>query len=285
VVDLPISSYEFVIVDDGSNVNQLSKARAICEKFSHTSLVCLSRNFGHHYAILKGLEHAKGDLVFLIDSDLEENPMDGLKLYQEFINTKADVVYGYQEKRRGNFGERLSGHFFYFLMREFMRVEIPRNMMTARLMTRRFVNALLSHPEKQVNFSGLTLITGFKQSKIPLTKLRLRKTTYSLSRKTRVLVDAITSFSTTPLKLIFSVGLILFFLSTIVVVFLVLQSLIGQSQTSGWASLIVSVWFLGGLNMLSIGIVGAYVSKIFLETKNRPRAIVSEIYTNEGETK
>lgn len=280
---LPIESFEYILVDDGSRVDQIEKAKSICKKFNNVFLVCLSRNFGHHPAILKGLEQSSGDLVFLIDSDLEEDPADCLKLFDEFKTSQADVVFGYQERRRGGVLERASGYIFYFLMRNLMKIDISENLMTSRLMSRRYVNALLSYSESQINFSGLALLTGFRQTSIPLKKLRLRETSYSFSKKITLLVDAITSFSSTPLKLIFGVGFLIFSVASTVISFLAVRLLIGGSPASGWVSLIVSIWFLGGLIMLSLGILGIYISRIFMETKNRPRTIVKELLVFKGE--
>lgn len=280
---ISLESYEVILVDDGSTDSQFSKAQLICANYQNVTLVRLSRNFGHHHALLGGLERASGHLIFLVDSDLEEDPLDFYLLHKEMLQTKADLVYGYQEKRRGGLWEKFSGQFFYFIMNRFMKVEIPENMLTSRLMSRRYLDALLSHRETQLNFSGLSLITGFHQSRVPLTKTRLRKTSYSFSKKLAVMIDAITSFSSSPLKFIFATGIVIFTASTIVILSLLIQWLNNGDSTSGWASLILSVWFLGGLNMLSLGVIGMYTSKIFIETKNRPRVIVSEVIsTNEG---
>jgi len=276
---IPVDSYEVILIDDGSTESQFLKARLICANFENIKLVRLSRNFGHHHALLGGLERAAGELIFLVDSDLEEDPLDFSLLYYEMVQTKADLVYGYQENRRGGFWERFSGKLFYLIMNRFMKVDIPENLLTSRLMSRRYLDALLSHTETQINFSGLSLITGFHQSKVPLKKKRLRKSSYSLSKKLSVLIDAVTSFSSSPLKLIFGVGVVIFTASTIVILSLLIEWLNYGESTSGWASLILSIWFLGGLNMLSLGVIGVYISKIFIETKNRPRVIVSEVFS------
>lgn len=281
---LPIDSYEFIIVDDGSSVEQVNKAKYICSNFSNIFLVCLSRNFGHHQAMLRGLEQSNGDLVFLIDSDLEEDPGDCLVLFNELKLSNADLVFGYQEKRRGGVWERISGYSFYFLIQKFMKVDISRNVMTSRLMSRRYVDALLSYPEKQINFAGLSSLVGFKQKMIPLEKLRLRRTSYSFSRKLKVLVDAITSFSSKPLELIFGAGLLIFSVASTVTSIFLAQWLIYGNSANGWVSLIVSIWLLGGLIMLSLGIIGIYISRIFIETKNRPRTIVKESLRYGGES-
>lgn len=276
-----MDSYELILVDDGSTEEQYLKAKSISATYQNTRLIRLSRNFGHHHALLEGLGQATGDLIFLVDSDLEEDPSDFSYLYLEMFRTNADLVYGYQANRRGGLWERLSGKLFYFFMNKFMKVEIPENMLTSRLMNRRYLDALLLHTETQINFSGLSIITGFNQTKVPLKKIRLRKTSYSLSRKFSVLIDAVTSFSSSPLKLIFGTGVVIFTASVIVTLSLLIEWINDGNPTSGWASLILSIWFLGGLNMLSLGVIGVYVSKIFMETKRRPRVIVSEVFLSD----
>jgi putative glycosyltransferase len=278
VESLPFAKFEIIIVDDGSSEAQFSKARELCENYRGIKLIQLSKNFGHHQALLEGLKHTKGDVVFLIDGDLEEDPIDGAILYKEFEKTNADVVFGYQERRRGSIWEVFSGTLFYFILRKLMKVNIPENLMTSRIMSRRYVEALLSHTETQINFSGLSLITGFKQTKVPLKKVRHRRSTYTLSKKLSLLIDAVTSFSSTPLKLIFGVGFSIFTAATFVMFFLLIAWSRNGDSASGWASLMVSIWFLGGLIMLSLGVLGIYISRIFMETKKRPRAIVSEVF-------
>ena len=279
-VQFDMNSYELILVDDGSTEAQYSKARSVSESFLNVKLIRLSRNFGHHHALLEGLRQATGDLIFLVDSDLEEDPLDFSLLYSEMVQTRVDLVYGFQENRRGGTWERISGKLFYFLMNKFMKVDIPENMLTSRLMSRRYLDALLLHTETQINFSGLSSITGFNQKKIPLKKVRLRKTSYSVSRKVSVLIDAITSFSSSPLKLIFGTGVVIFSASVIVTLSLMIDWINHGNPTSGWASLILSIWFLGGLNMLSLGVIGIYISKIFMETKRRPRVIISEVFSS-----
>lgn len=274
-----IDSYELILVDDGSTETQYLMAQSISATYQNVNLIRLSRNFGHHHALLEGLGHATGDLIFLIDSDLEEDPLNFFPLYSELLRTQSDLVYGFQERRRGGVWERISGRLFYFFMNKFMKVEIPENMLTSRLMSRRYVDALLLHTETQINFSALSVITGFKQTKIPLKKIKLRQSTYSLSKKFSLLVDAITSHSSSPLKLIFTTGVAIFAVTAIVALTLTIEWISGGNPASGWTSLILSIWFLGGLNMLSLGVIGIYISKIFLETKKRPRVIVSEIFS------
>src|SRR5262249_3388596 len=126
-------------------------------------IVDLSRNFGHHKAMMTGLDHARGDLVFLIDSDLEEDPECMREFAIEMSRTKADVVFGVQETRRGSWFQRVSGNLFFDLFNAVTGIAMPKNMVTARLMTKRYVDALVLHREQEVFIGGLWHITGFKQ--------------------------------------------------------------------------------------------------------------------------
>lgn len=152
--------YEIVLVNDGSPDNSLDLAIRLTEQDSHVVVVDLSRNFGHHKAMMTGLAHAKGELIFLIDSDLEEEPEWLLKFDEQMVQERCDVVYGMQGVRKGGAFERSTGAAFYKLFRKLTGINQPDNIVTARLMTQRYVQALLSHRERELNIGGLWIITG-----------------------------------------------------------------------------------------------------------------------------
>jgi putative glycosyltransferase len=270
--------YEIIFVNDGSPDNSLDIAVRLSEIDSHVVVVDLSRNFGHHKAMMTGLEHAKGENIFLIDSDLEEEPEWLIDFAERKANDNCDVVYGIQEQRKGGLFERWSGQWFYTIFRMLTNVELPRNLTTARLMSRRYVDALLRHKEREINIAGLWQITGFEQHPFVVRKHSFSKTTYTFRRKMAHLVNAITSFSNVPLVFIFNVGLSIFALSACYTGYLLLTWLFFAKPLNGWTSVMASIWILGGLIISFIGIVGIYVSKIFTETKQRPSTIVRAIY-------
>lgn len=269
--------FEIIMVDDGSPDDSLEIARRLANRDSRIRVVELSRNFGHHKAMMTGLEYARGKLVFLIDSDLEEPP-ELLPMFHETLEAKdVDVVYGYQSARKGGLFERISGGISYWLLNLLIPYPIPRNHVTVRLMTRDYVRSLLLHREQQTIIGGLWVITGYRQFGIPVEKLSLSPTTYSIWRRWLVLIDGITSFSETPLVAIFYLGLAISTLSASVGVLLILRRFSG-AVLPGWASVMISVWFLGGLIIFSVGTIGIYISKIFIETKNRPYTIVRTVH-------
>ncbi len=276
--ELAGEDYEILLVNDGSPDKSLDIAIAATERDSHIVLIDLSRNFGHHKAMMTGLAYAKGDLIFLIDSDLEEEPEWLLSFYQQFITENCDVVYGVQERRKGSTFERWSGQWFYRLFNALTGLELPENIVTARLMSRRYVRALLRHREREVFMAGLWHITGFLQKPQMVRKLCSSETTYTFSRKMSLLVNAVASFSNAPLIAIFYLGVFISLLAGIYIILLIIYWLFFTKPISGWTSVMASIWLLGGLIISFIGVVGIYLSKIFSETKQRPYTIVRQVY-------
>ena len=273
------NDYEIIFVDDGSPDDSLQKSVALYEKDLKVKVIELSRNFGHHKAIMTGLSHAKGEFVFLIDSDLEEEPELLEHFWKELHKDKnTDVVYGVQESRKGDWFEKLSGVFFWKLINFLSPVKIPINMITARLMTSKYTQSLISYKESEIFIGGIWAHMGYKQKAINVNKGSQSETTYSLKRKLALLVNSITSFSSKPLIYIFYIGLITTFISTVFILKLVVDKLLFGLTFEGWTSLIVSVWFFGGLIILLLGVIGIYLSKIFIEVKQRPYTIVRNFF-------
>lgn len=228
---------------------------------------------------MTGLSHAKGELVFLIDSDLEEEPELLGQFWDELQNEKdVDVVYGAQEIRKGSWFEKFSGDFFYKLFNKISHINLPRNLITCRLTTSEYNQALISHKEREIFLAGLWMISGFKQKELIVKKHSHSETTYSIKHKLSVLFNSLTSFSNFPLKVIFYMGLVISSISFIYISFIFFRKLLFDVSIQGWTSLIVSVWFLGGLILFSIGTIGIYISKIFTETKQRPYTIIRKKY-------
>lgn len=270
--------YEIVLVNDGSPDNSLDLAVQLTEHDAHVVVVDLSRNFGHHKAMMTGLEHARGEHVFLIDSDLEEDPEYLLSFAPQMQREACDVVYGVQEKRKGGWFERCSGQWFYSFFKGLTGLALPENVITARLMTRRYVDALLTHREREVFMAGLWHITGFDQRAQTVKKHSTSETTYTFRRKMSVLVNSVTSFSNAPLVSIFYIGISISILASVYIAYLVVNWMFFAKPMSGWTSVMASIWLLGGMVISFIGVVGIYLSKIFSETKQRPYTIVRQIY-------
>lgn len=271
--------YEIILVNDGSPDNSLKVALELQEKDNNIKIVDLSKNFGHHKAMVAGLSESIGEHVFLVDCDLEEDPNVLVEYYNRLKeNPENDVIYGIQQSRKGNLFEKLSGYVFYKLFNFLSYQEIPANSSLSRLMTRRYVDSLLQHCEKELFLPGLWAITGYNQLSIPIIKEDKKESSYTLTKKIALFVNAITSFSVKPLSLIFYTGMFISFLSLMAVIYLVYSRLFCNIEVDGWTSLIVSIWFLGGLMIFFMGIIGIYISKIFIEIKQRPLIVTRKIY-------
>lgn len=273
--------YEIILVNDGSPDNSLDIAVQITMNDQHVVVIDLSRNFGHHKAMMTGLAHAKGQQVFLIDSDLEEDPEWLLSFAEQMANDQCDVVYGVQEQRKGGMFERWSGQWFYRLFKILTGIVLPENVVTARLMTRRYVEALLLHEEREVFMAGLWHITGFLQVPLTVRKHSTSKTTYTFRKKLSVLVNSVTSFSNAPLISIFYIGIVISLFACMYIIYLIVHWKFLATPLSGWTSVMASIWLLGGMIISFIGVVGIYLSKIFSETKHRPYTIVRQIYAKD----
>lgn len=278
VAETITSSFEIIFVNDGSPDTSLEIALSLYQRDRRVKVIDLSRNFGHHKAMMTGLAHARGNLVFLLDSDLEEEPELLMPLYEELRRSGADVVFGVQQKRKGKLFERISGALFFKLFNLLSTHPIPTNHITARLMTQKYVAALLQHQEREFVMSGLWVLTGFKQIPITVTKHHHAPSSYSLPRKISNLVNAITSFSSTPLVFIFYLGCFISLIASIAAIDLIVRKLLFGTLLEGWASLIVSIWLLGGITIFCLGVIGIYLSKIFIEVKQRPYTIVKDVY-------
>lgn len=273
--------FEIVLVNDGSPDASLDRAKAVADRNPAVVVVDLSRNFGHHAAILAGLEHAQGSWIYLTDIDLEEQP-EWLADFWAVAQTEAyDVVFGVQKERIGSAVGNFSGRTFWWLLNASSSVAIPSNQMTCRIFSNRYRDALLSVGDKVIYLGALFPWVGFSQKALELVKTPRRvgtTSTYNLTRKLRQTVDSLTSFTASPLVFFFFLGLAIWIGSMIYGAWLVFVRLVWPTEIlSGFTAIMFSIWFLGGLLLLGIGVVGLYVSKLFQEVKDRPRYIIRSV--------
>jgi putative glycosyltransferase len=269
--------YEIIYVNDGSPDESLDIAVQLTKEDDHIVVIDLSRNFGHHKAMMTGLSYATGEQVFLIDSDLEEEPEWLLSFAKQMEAEESDVVYGIQSKRKGEFFEQITGKLFYKIFRFLTGIAQPNNIVTARLMSRRYVDALMLHQERELNIGGLWVITGFNQSQQTVQKHSTSPTTYSLSKKLSHLVNAVTSFSSKPLVYTFYSGLFISITAITYISYLAIRYFIA-TPPDGYTSIIASIWLFSGLIIFFIGLQGIYISKVFSEVKQRPYSIIRHVY-------
>lgn len=273
--------YEIIFVNDGSPDDSINVVKSMQHQDDKIVIVDLSRNFGHHCAIMTGLSHAEGEYIFLLDCDLEEDPELLSAFWHELHGEKdIDVVYGVQKKRKGKMIERYSGALFFKLLNTLSDIKITENLVLARLMTKRYVSHLLRYKEREIAFVGIAALAGFNQRTFMVDKKHKGSTTYNFKQKINLAINFITSLTSRPLVYIFNLGIIVTLFSICGIVYLLIKKLLFGIHVDGWVSIVISIWFFGGVIIFCLGIIGIYLSKIFIEVKGRPYSIVKAVYSS-----
>lgn len=276
------SDFEIVLVNDGSPDDSLAYAVSRQAHIPQLVVVDLSRNFGHHHAMQAGLRFARGDHVFLIDCDLEVRPVALPALLAKLRSSGADLVFGYQDARKGGWFERTSGQLFWRGLNAMTEVPIADNMLTERVMTRRFVDALLALGDRNLFLGGMMSWTGFLQIGMPIEKTqREGRSTYTLRRRLQLMVVAVSSFSSKPLTWLFNVGISITLASFAYVAYLLVRKIIFDDSLLGFTSMMALLALSMGITTTALGLVGIYLGKVFNQVQNRPTYIVRDVYRHE----
>jgi len=271
--------YELIFVNDGSPDNSFELIFDLYQKDKHINIVNLSRNFGHHKAIMAGLNNTSGEYIFLIDSDLEEAPELLSQFWSELALEKdVDVIYGIQEKRKGSFFEKWSGKLFYAILNKLIDdIEYPTDTLTSRLMTKRYIEQVIQYKETEYDLWSIFEFTGYKTKSLVCKKGYKKSTTYTFAKKIDMAMHIIVSTSKKPLQLIFYLGMLISGASLFYLIYLLVTHFIFNIP-AGWTSVAVLLTFILGIVIFSIGVLGIYISIIFLESKQRP-VIIKDIYS------
>lgn len=268
---------QMVMVNDASPDHSLRVAQEIASNDPNALVIDLARNYGQHKAVRVGLQHATGDLIAFIDSDLEDDPLWLPMFWQRMQEEDADVAYGERLNRKGNWLYRLGRDAFNRLLELLIGRHLPRNATAARLMTRRYLDGFLAYPERDFYLLGLCHDVGFHQIPISVAETVKSPTTYSLTKLLGIVIRGVTSFSIVPLTMIFVVGTFLSFAAAALIFYLIFMAIFMGSTVSGWASLMAAVMLIGGMTLMFNGIMAMYISTIFLEVKDRPVVIREKI--------
>lgn len=268
--------FEVILVDDGSTDDTLPRLKACHAKDHRYKVLALSRNFGHQAAYTAGLNYAKGDHVAMMDGDLQDPPELLKPMYEMIRAGDKDIVYGRREDRKETGPRRLFIDIFHSFYMRLARLKNIRNVGNFSIMTRKALDALLSLNEKNRYLPGLRSFIGFKQGFIDYDRQSRSKgeAKMSLLQLFALAFDAIFSFSSLPVKVCLYSGLIGVLLILFAAIYTVIGKITGLAPL-GWSSIILSVYFIGSVQLLSIGILGEYVYRIYKETQNRPIFIVS----------
>jgi putative glycosyltransferase len=274
-----VASFEIVLVSDGSPDDSVAYALQRRQDIPQLVVVDLARNFGHHHAIQAGLYIARGEQVFLIDCDLEVRPAVLAEFIAKQKSTGADLVFGYQEARKGGAFEKFSGALFWKGLNALSDVPIPANMLTERLMSRRFIDAFLQMGDYNLFLGGMMVWTGFLQIGLPVAKKqREGRSSYTLVRRLQLMVNAISSFSSKPLTWMFNIGVCITFVSMAYVVYLVFRRIVFGDTLLGFTSMMGLMAISLGIMTTAVGLVGIYLGKVFNQVQRRPTYIVKDIF-------
>lgn len=271
--------WEIIFVDDGSSDGSYEKLVTFADDDERVKLIKFTRNFGHQMAITAGISKASGDAVAVIDSDLQDPP----EVIVHFVakwEEGYDVVYGVRQKREGESKIKLlTAAAFYRTLRQLTNVDIPVDTGDFRLVDRKVVNAFLRLRERDRFVRGLVSWLGFKQIGVPYHRESryAGETKYPMKKMIKFAIDGITSFSTIPLKLSTWLGYLASLFGFGYAVFVIIEKFIGNT-VPGFATIIVGMFFLGGVQLICLGIIGEYLARIFNETKRRPIYLIEEIY-------
>jgi dolichol-phosphate mannosyltransferase len=270
--------YEFIFVDDGSTDNSLSILEELARQDSQVKVISFSRNFGHQIAITAGCDHCSGKYAVIMDSDMQDPP----ELIPQLI-AKADegfdVVYAVRKNRQAEtWFKKTSASLFYRIFAVFSNIPMPLDTGDFRLINRKVLQTLRGLKEKNRFMRGLVSWVGFKQTGILYDResRQAGNTKYHLFKMMNLSVDGIVSFSTVPLKLASLLGLIISVLSFLLGLYCIGLKLFTNQLVQGWLSLLISILFIGGVQLIFLGIIGEYLGRIYDEVKQRPLYVVNK---------
>lgn len=267
--------FEIVIVDDGSCDDTIEKILHLPKAYG-VKLLGLSRNFGKEIALTAGLEHVTGDVAILLDADFQ-HPVEMIAVFLQHWIDGYDMVYGARENRESeSYFKRNFARAFYWLMKKITQIEIPDNAGDFRLMDRKIVDAVKQFPERTRFMKGLYAWVGFKKIGVPYAVENRAggKSSWGFVKLAELAITGIASFSDIPLRVWGFIGFVISFVSLIYAIYIVTVTLLFGADLPGFPTLIVAIMFLGGIQLLSIGILGEYIARIFTEVKQRPQYLL-----------
>ena len=271
-------AYEIIYVNDGSKDDSLAKVRSLAQANAQVKYLSFTRNFGHQIAVSAGLDLTQGKAVVIIDGDLQDPPPVIAELYQKYLEG-FKIVYAQRRSRAGEtWFKKLTAKLFYRALARITSIDIPLDTGDFRLIDAAVVAQLRNMPERSKFLRGQIAWTGFSQCPVEYDRHERAggKTGYTLSKMLRFAIDGITSFSDAPLKLATFLGFLVSGFSFLVILYALFANFVLHNAVAGWTSLLISTMFIGGIQLLTIGLIGEYISRISTDVKQRPLYIVAE---------
>lgn len=271
-------NYEFLFVNDGSKDDSINEIRTLASKDDSVFYIDFSRNFGHQIAVSAGLKNVTGDAVVIIDGDLQDPPELIPELFKQYKNG-YDVVYAKRKKRDGEtFLKKITAKLFYRLLAKIVDFKIPFDAGDYRLISKKVYTALNTMSERNKFLRGQIAWLGYKSIAVEYNRdsRKAGSSGYSYGKMFRLAMDAITGFSDRPLLFVSRMGLLMAIVSFCVILFAIFSHFVLNQTVTGWTSIIVCTMFVGGIQLISIGVIGEYIARINTDVKNRPLYIVNE---------
>ena len=269
-------SREFIFINDGSTDNSLPLIIELSQKHPDVKYINLSRNFGHQIAATAGLNYCTGNKVVIIDADLQDPPELILQMHEK-MEEGFDVVYAKRRKRKNeSFFKKFTANLFYRLLQKITSIDIPLDTGDFRIMDKKIINVLRQMPEQHKFLRGQIAWVGFKQTFIEYDREERHagETGYTLAKMFKFALDGITSFSSLPIKVASMAGFVVSGIAFILILYSLYSRLVLDNFQPGWASLMISFLFIGGIQLISIGIIGEYVERIATNVRNRPLYVI-----------
>ena len=281
------SNFEIIYVNDGSRYNSFLELVNLSKEDERVKYINFSRNFGHQIAVTAGLDKSKGDAVVIIDGDLQDPPEVIPEMYAK-QKEGFEVVYGQRLKRKGeSFFKKITAKYFYRILKKITSVNIPVDTGDFRLIDRKIVNDLKKMPEQNKFLRGQIAWLGYRQTSVFFERdeRKFGETGYPFSKMLKFALDGITGFSDFPLQFVTKTGIFISFISFMIILYAIFSHFVLEKTITGWTSLIISSMFIGGIQLISIGIIGEYISRINKNVQNRPLYIIDETNIEESSAK
>ncbi len=281
-VDPITTNFELIFVNDGSRDNSFLELKRLASTDSRVKYIHFSRNFGHQIAVTAGLDKSLGEAVVIIDGDLQDPP-EVIPQMMAKHKEGYEVVYGQRAKRKGeSWFKKVTAKYFYRTLKSITNVEIPVDTGDFRLIDRKIVDLLKQMPEQNKFLRGQIAWLGFRQTHVLFERdeRQFGETGYPFSKMLKFALDGITGFSDVPLQLVTKMGIVISFFSFLVILYAIFSHFVLEQTITGWTSLIISSMFIGGVQLISIGIIGEYISRINKNVQNRPLYIIDETNVN-----
>jgi len=271
-------NFEIIYVNDGSRDNSFLELVKLSKEDERVKYINFSRNFGHQIAVTAGLDKTKGAAVVIIDGDLQDPPEVIPEMYAKH-KEGFEVVYGQRLKRKGeSFFKKITAKYFYRILKKITNVNIPVDTGDFRLIDRKIVNDLKNMPEQNKFLRGQIAWLGYRQTSVFFERdeRKFGETGYPFSKMLKFALDGITGFSDVPLQFVTKTGIFISFFSFLIILYAIFSHFVLEKTITGWTSLIISSMFIGGVQMISIGIIGEYISRINKNVQNRPLYIIDQ---------